>query len=147
MIWYIGDIVKRVFEVKDKYVMKKLPPKDWFGKIEDVYIPLVIGDGAKLYQIVGLAQPCESYYVSEQWLECFFSKVEDKEGAEPALKITEARPPQGLKPRMVHEEERMNEIIAAMRRYAEAKKDIPQEWICELLDLTKGKTVSSWIVL
>ena len=134
MIWYVGDIVKRVFKVKDEYIMKRLPPEDWFGKIEDVYISRIYS-GAKLYQIVGLVQPCESYYVSEQWLECFFSKVEDKCSAEPALKIAEARPPQGLKPRWIFKQERINDIYAAMRRYLDANMLVPRDWVVELLDL------------
>ena len=145
-MWFIGDIAKRIFKSNDPYLANRLPPVDWVGEIKDIYISSIY-NGSKMYQIVGLKFPCECYYVSQQWLECFFAKAEDKCCVESVPEISETRPPQGLKPRMVHEEERMNEIIAAMRRYAEAKKDIPQEWICELLDLTKGKAISSWVVL
>ena len=45
------------------------------------------------------------------------------------------RPPLGLTPRWVHEMERFEEIIAAMKRYSEAGLSVPIEWIEELDEL------------
>lgn len=47
------------------------------------------------------------------------------------------KPPIGLKPKNIHNEERRKEIISAMRRYDDAGMDIPSEWIEELLELNK----------
>lgn len=48
-------------------------------------------------------------------------------------------PPLGLMPRKIYWEElnyhRRQDIIAAMHRYMEAKRDIPVEWCKELIDL------------
>ena len=45
------------------------------------------------------------------------------------------KPPLGLTPRWVHEMERFEEIIAAMKRYSEAGLSVPIEWIEELDEL------------
>ena len=50
----------------------------------------------------------------------------------------EEKPPLGIKPRYIHERERMFEILDAMERYAEAQKRIPAEWIDELKYLIGG---------
>lgn len=39
--------------------------------------------------------------------------------------------PRGLKPRCIHEEERIQSIIGAMIRYFDAKLLIPHEWVSE----------------
>lgn len=45
------------------------------------------------------------------------------------------KPPVGIEPRFSWEYRRMNDIFEAMKRYSEAKKSIPLEWIVELDDL------------
>lgn len=45
------------------------------------------------------------------------------------------RPPIGIKPRYIHDEERKQEIMDAMVRYSNAFKPIPVEWLDELRDL------------
>lgn len=45
------------------------------------------------------------------------------------------KPPLGLEPRDVHEEYRIMDIFAAMKRYSMAEMVIPLEWIEELDDL------------
>lgn len=42
------------------------------------------------------------------------------------------KPPIGLKPRELYEEERINDILAACSRYSCAKLPIPIEWVDEL---------------
>lgn len=42
------------------------------------------------------------------------------------------KPSLGLRPRFVVQEERINEIITAMHRYATTEQKIPIEWINEL---------------
>lgn len=41
------------------------------------------------------------------------------------------RPPLGLKPLWLHNEQRLDEIDQAIARYLEAKKEIPQAWVEE----------------
>lgn len=47
------------------------------------------------------------------------------------------KPPLGLKPRWLHEKQRVKEICDAMERYAQARMPVPVEWITELKDLLK----------
>lgn len=42
------------------------------------------------------------------------------------------KPPLGLMPKKIWEKIRINELLAAMRRYSEVNKPIPIEWISEL---------------
>jgi DNA-directed RNA polymerase subunit RPC12/RpoP len=42
------------------------------------------------------------------------------------------KPPIGLKPKNIHDQERALEILAAMTRYVEANKTIPEAWVYEL---------------
>ena len=44
-------------------------------------------------------------------------------------------PPVGIKPRWLHEEERIKELLDAIQRYSEAKLPIPTDWIKELKTL------------
>lgn len=44
-------------------------------------------------------------------------------------------PPIGLKPKKIHIQQRVLEILYAMIRYAENDKKIPKEWFDELIDL------------
>lgn len=50
---------------------------------------------------------------------------------------TSKAPPVGLRPRFIVAELRAREIVAAMERYAEAKKPIPEEWREELNELNE----------
>lgn len=47
----------------------------------------------------------------------------------------ETKPPLGLKPRKIHDQDRMNEIISAVERYSKASMPIPKEWTDELRDI------------
>jgi len=48
------------------------------------------------------------------------------------------KPPVGIKPRHLHDTNRIKEIHSAMGRYIEDAKQIPAEWTKELLDLSKA---------
>lgn len=54
--------------------------------------------------------------------------------------LEERKPPIGLKPKYIHDIERIKEIIDAMKRYSENNISIPVEWIDELVSI-----VSSYI--
>jgi hypothetical protein len=45
------------------------------------------------------------------------------------------KPPIGLKPLWIHEEERYKDIYKAMMRYRRAKLIIPKEWVVEADEL------------
>lgn len=45
------------------------------------------------------------------------------------------KPPVGLRPRWMSEDERINEIFEAILRYHKARKEVPIEWIEELIDI------------
>lgn len=45
------------------------------------------------------------------------------------------KPPLGLRPRFIWEEERLDEIDAAVKRYLEDGKEIPTEWVAEYSEL------------
>lgn len=47
------------------------------------------------------------------------------------------RPPLGIKPRYIHDEERFSEIWEAMKR--RSFKDCPSEWYEEMIDILKSK--------
>lgn len=49
------------------------------------------------------------------------------------------KPPLGLRPRYVAEAMRIQEIMDAALRYTEAGKQVPQDWLDELVDLKKQK--------
>lgn len=51
--------------------------------------------------------------------------------------IPNEKPPLGLRPRFIVAELRAQEIVVAMERYHDAKKEIPQEWHEELAELNK----------
>lgn len=49
------------------------------------------------------------------------------------------RPPLGLRPRIIAEEQRLQEIKEAIMRFMTANREIPQEWVAEYNELaTKG---------
>ena len=57
------------------------------------------------------------------------------------------RPPIGLKPRFICDEQRKVQVLEAMLRYSEARKHIPEEWLQELLELNyKGKQMYNGII-
>lgn len=65
--------------------------------------------------------PAEYVAIVEKW------SVENSEKT--------AKPPIGIIPRYLHDEERLHHIVDGINRYAEAHKDIPAEWVGELLEL------------
>ena len=46
------------------------------------------------------------------------------------------KPPLGLMPRHVHDQNRAFNITAAIMRYGEARKHVPSEWFDELTELS-----------
>ena len=46
--------------------------------------------------------------------------------------------PVGLKPRYIHDGERIDEILCAIERYTDANMSIPKSWVEELRDLLKA---------
>lgn len=59
--------------------------------------------------------------------------IEEQEtlGTEPYVHLRDQKPPMGLRPKFLADEERIAEINEAIFRYMGAKKIIPQEWIDE----------------
>lgn len=59
--------------------------------------------------------------------------------------MTDEKPPIGLRPQSVHnkqvDQDRAAEIIAAMLRYADVKKPIPETWIYELQYLVTQRKI------
>lgn len=56
---------------------------------------------------------------------------------EPSVKIPvtcETKPPLGLRPWYIADDERVVEILEAMLRYTKANKDIPKVWMDELVE-------------
>ena len=51
--------------------------------------------------------------------------------------------PLGLRPRHIHERLRLIEVLNAMIRYAQADKQIPNEWVEEVSDLVDSVGRSS----
>lgn len=45
------------------------------------------------------------------------------------------KPPLGLKPRWIHDSQRVEEILDAIARYTDANMPIPKVWLEELKDL------------
>lgn len=45
------------------------------------------------------------------------------------------KPPLGLKPRWIHDSQRVEEILDAINRYTDANMPIPKVWLEELKDL------------
>lgn len=45
------------------------------------------------------------------------------------------KPPLGLKPRYIHDSQRIDEILCAIERYTDANMSIPKSWVEELRDL------------
>jgi hypothetical protein len=55
------------------------------------------------------------------------------------------RPPLGLKPRHIHDDARMLEIIYAIVRHEEARTPIPKEWWEEMRDLMARKNIRAML--
>lgn len=49
------------------------------------------------------------------------------------------KPPLGLTPRFIRDEQRIDEIVSAIERYITARKEIPSAWIEEYNELVKRK--------
>ena len=49
------------------------------------------------------------------------------------------KPPLGIKPKFIHDEQRREELKQAINRYFEANKPIPMEWIEEYNELVGDK--------
>lgn len=63
--------------------------------------------------------------------------IKDVQEAEAALGAPAAKPPLGLMPRKLWEEQRLIAVAQAMERYNAANMTIPNEWHEELHDLTQ----------
>lgn len=53
--------------------------------------------------------------------------------------MKETKPPIGIKPRKIHNQERALELCAAVHRYIAANKTVPREWLLELSDLCESE--------
>lgn len=53
------------------------------------------------------------------------------------IKIRTAKPPLGVKPRWLHDYERMADLAEAMHRYEKAGYPVPPEWLEEFVELTR----------
>ena len=91
-----------------------------------------------VYGVAGLRDACGTGYAHHNTASCGhqFSDIcgtcKTLEGV--PVKYEE-KPPLGIKPRYIHDGERVREILNAMDRYSKASKHIPGEWIDELGDL------------
>ena len=47
----------------------------------------------------------------------------------------EEKPPIGLKPKYIHDYDRSMDILAAMKRYNDVGKEIPEDWFSELAEI------------
>jgi len=56
-----------------------------------------------------------------------------------ALRFPALKPPIGLRPKHIVAQHRALEILAACKRYAQAAKQIPQEWLDELTEVNRGR--------
>ena len=54
---------------------------------------------------------------------------------EPMYRVECKKPPLGVAPRWIREEQRIAELSEAIVRYAEANKEIPEEWTKEYNEL------------
>jgi hypothetical protein len=50
--------------------------------------------------------------------------------------VTVSRPPLGLKPRFIHDEQRHCDVVLAIQRYRDAGLDVPVEWYEEMHELS-----------
>ena len=48
------------------------------------------------------------------------------------------QPPLGLKPKYMHDEQRLDDITSAIMRYMSVNKEIPEEWIKEYNELCRN---------
>jgi len=55
------------------------------------------------------------------------------------FEIIPEKPPLGLTPAYIWKSERQSEILEAISRYVDAKKDIPYQWIAEYWELGKSE--------
>lgn len=53
--------------------------------------------------------------------------------------MTSKKPPLGLKPQRIHERQRLDEIVAAMKRYLKEDISIPSEWTQELIEIIERR--------
>ena len=53
------------------------------------------------------------------------------------LRNPESKPPIGVIPRNLWNEQRLNDLVTATEAYREGNFDVPQEWIEEIYDLSK----------
>lgn len=51
--------------------------------------------------------------------------------------IQKGRPPLGLRPRFIADEDRLHEVESAIARYQDADKPIPAEWLSEAEELRR----------
>ena len=71
----------------------------------------------------------------ENNLEFFRRKIKEQFNFDICETMDIKKPPLGLKPRWIHDWERMVEITEAIERYVHAGKAIPKDWISELKEL------------
>ena len=71
-----------------------------------------------------------------------FSQAMNPDTFSQAMNTVNTKPPLGLTPRWVLDIQRTREILAAMDRYVEAGRFIPEEWTDELNELICRKRLS-----
>ncbi|MBD3262449.1 MAG: hypothetical protein GF334_12425 [Candidatus Altiarchaeales archaeon] len=72
------------------------------------------------------------------WRDCW-EKV-DPRAPKPKSKT---KPPLGVKPKWIHDKERLHELFNAILRYAEERKPIPESWASEVNDLIETIVVEA----
>lgn len=110
-----------------KYILKKDLPYAKAGT-EFTEISPIFNSGGKVKMYCSFNSPMIHNFSEKDIIEL-------KDWFEPIAE----KPPLGLKPIWVHHEERLQEIKDAIKRYDDAKKDVPAEWINE------AQTLQAWI--
>jgi len=80
-----------------------------------------------MYQCVGCGGATESFKDGQR-CRCGWSYIPCR------------KPPLGLMPRRIHEEQRISDIAGAINRYLQAGRAVPMEWIEEYNQLIKNNS-------
>lgn len=83
----------------------------------------------------------EGLYLCDYRIQCKYKNSSKCEGCSYKYQITSTcKPPIGIKPKHIHDEERIRDLSSAAVRYLQARFPIPMEWIEEynqLLEVIK----------
>ena len=87
--------------------------------------------------------PCDIPFMSDEELDdngIDICRTTNLPCSECAPVCAHKKPPLGLMPKKIYDHKRMVDIFDAMKRYSEAEKVIPIEWIDELRELVEKRS-------